>query len=681
MRARHAAFNLSPGQLTNSWRGKPDGAVATVLVRISSHRTRVHTGAPGARTLVGSRALSCRRAAKLCRLREPLDAPRRLGSRWVVGRLSKRARQRRRALIRLRVPYIVGRVCFVPLRSARYVPRQPPSMPTSTSDSNVNSLSARQVDLLLRTVRAHHAHLSTAHEDARRDRPPGYLIDFDLLYRYMFDYDSYPDWSQELEYLLARSDTTYLVGPGTRIEIDKLMRRLRHDSPDMRRPADPAVAEEGLARLDALMGLPNLESNSPPDIDRPSFDLVKAALDRSRPRGTRGANRADALNWAAVMYLRQHADELGLAYFPYLLTGTIPLLNEAALDPRTSVAVSRNPADAIYSHVVRQVFPDASSALKHTIHMAFVLARAEHTLCTSEAYLTPKAFQREPDWERTISEDRVGEDLRAQLGQLAGFVHDPVVYEAQRVYDNAHLAATSLAQQRRPIARDTSEKPRKLFDLIAAITAALAASDHVTGGLKSLWDAVLQVRETKHAEFHTYELIDRDSTLPDSPYMTVEIHNKSDDHHLMVMRWPTSLDPTRVVEIFSQSFARHALDHVDLIIGTPEREFYFDAAMPLTLAELTAGMEEVNADDASHCSPEIAWIRLNSPAFDLYADVTPRPPRDARIGVFATEVDPLHVTDLYGGTSARYLFSTWITEALTHILTASSVPTTRVSLS
>lgn len=578
-------------------------------------------------------------------------------------------------------------------------------MPTTPSPK-VISFSANQVDLLLRTLRAHNAYLRAAHEDARNSirygLRPGYVLDFDLLYRYMFEYSKYPNWPHELDYLLSRADTQYIIGPGTQLEIDALMRRFRRRGPSTISRLDADATLLGLDRLDALLSLPNVQIDTPPDVDQEAYELVKGALDRTRRR-KQDANRADALNWAAVVALRRRAVTESLDYLPYLLTGTPPLLVEEPWDPAFELPVSRAPEAAIYSEVLCDLFPEASSALRHTVDMALAGAAAQHSLYSSPAYVSLFGFEEEPDWERAVADDRVTPVLRQQLNALAPFVNDPVVYEAQRLYDTAHLGTVSFAQRR----SDTNaQSPRRLFDLISGINAALSAADQSTGGLRSLWRTVLRFDPVAYASYTAFRLLDSDASVVKSPYLTVEVHPASAGAELptYIMRWFTSVDASTLVDSCSALFSRRKITQASLVVGGAAGTFEFEAELPINLAEIgeavsdCADREEamgrferrlgdrsdipesyaelaarIGDQSSTLVSPwesrsDVSWLRLNSSELDVYADLVAPLPREPALGVFTRDPVATDVVGMYCGTSARYLFAAWLCEALAHMV-------------
>ncbi len=393
---------------------------------------------------------------------------------------------------------------------------------------------------------------------------------------------------------------------------------------------------------------------------------------RRRGQGASDANRADALNWAAVVYLRRHAEALNETFHPYLLTATRPLLDEGAWSADIVAPVSRRPSDAIYTQVLLDAFSDPAEAANHTVEVAFQAAALDRDLRRSPAYLYPEDFQDEPEWERALEQNAVGSQLRHQLLALTEFVTDPVVTETQRIYDNAHLTAVSIVQQRGATPRESSGSPRRLFDLIVEVSAALQA-DTTTRSLASLWKTVLDLRVTKHEPGRiTYQLVDRGPSRKLAQYLVAERYLEAmpDSPHRaaeFVLRWPGSLNAADVIESLSRAFQRHEVKTVSVIVGTDHGVRYFGAEIPFTLSDLVSAVQEDERQDGDGLH-EVFWVRMGSDDFDLYADITPpRLTREPVVGVFVDRIQPDHLVDLYVHTAGRYVLPAWLRCALDSI--------------
>lgn len=549
--------------------------------------------------------------------------------------------------------------------------------------ANVDSLSARQVRLLLRTIADHKQHLDLAHDDAMRvartGLRPAYLLDFDLLYMYMFEYDEHVNWAQEFQFLISSPDTQYIIGPGTQTELVRLRQR---DRPGRVSASDIARRLPELARL---LRAPNVVAYEDllgsMEVDEDAYDVALATLDRWRRARKEEANQADALNWAAIVHLRRNLPRLAGIGFPYLLTGTEPLLREEVWDAALGAPISRGPAAAIYSQVLFDVFPDPTVAMRHTVDAAFRTAMVERDLRISPAYIDPDRHQDELDLESALEQGRIGDSLRAQLMSLREFVNDRVIYMAQRVYDNADLMAENVAQQQDPSRTGRPhESPRRLFDLIAGLDAAMAAEEETGAGdrgLASLWSTVLKLQVNEHDDYIVYELQDRGGRAGKPAYFSLEVHALTDAERLFVMRWPGELDAANVLKAVASSFERHDERNVELVIGTSADVLTFDAEIPVFLDEIVEAVADAHIESATSSDKgEFRWARFNGQAFDLYADVATEMPHDPVVGVFAPSVHAAHVTDLYQKSSARYLFAAWLRAALSHIANLVESPST-----
>jgi len=557
-------------------------------------------------------------------------------------------------------------------------------MPVTLADEHtsarppIDSLSASQVGLLLRTVSAHRDHLDAAHHDARNllhgRLRPAYVLDFDLLYRYMFEHDSAPDWSQALTYLLQSFDTTYIVGPGTETEIQRLLGELPApgDAPLGQGPTAD-LAEAGLARLHNLLSQDNVLAGDdiPSGSNDAAYQQVKLSLDSARRRAPL-ANHADALNWAYVVHLRRNVYECDLGYFPYLLTSTTLLLDDHALDPDHAAVIARSTQAAIYCKVLLDVYPDPVAAMRHTVELAFESAKIERSLRLSPAYVDPTRFNEEEiDWEQVLSRHDVTPDFEATIATLASYFNDEVLYEAQRIYDNTYFAATSQAQFG-GIYPFVGQTPRRLFDLISAISGALATDDRRRArGLESVWESVLELKFSEVLECVTVALVDRSSRVGRPPYLVIEVHPPAPGRvlPLFIMRWPSSRDAAGLVGAFTDSFVGQSVTDLSMTMGTSQRVYEFDARLPITLDEMSEALlgEVRKSADPGAAPTELMWFRADSPMFDLYADIQAPVPQDALVGVFGEELTALPIAKLYSETSSRYLFSAWLRAALTEI--------------
>jgi hypothetical protein len=578
---------------------------------------------------------------------------------------------------------------------------------TLDNGREVDSLSARQVTRLLDSLELHREMLQVGHVDAMRLKQehlrPGYLLDFELIFRHMFRAEERPDWAQELQYLFGHEETTFLIGPGTKLEIDKFIKSVGFPldadrMPESRRRLlrrergreyglDEATIKLGIYRLRELLTHSNVklwEDIQRPDIDVEAFNTAKAALDAHR--GSHGtSNLADAMNWAAVIYLRRYGKDMGLDYSPYLLTATKPLLNEKSWSREIVGPVSRRPSDAIYIEVLLETFEDPSEAVDYTIRVAFNAATLERDLRLTPAYLNPAEHQADPEFARAIEENLVTDTLRNQLARLTDFITDPVIARTQRIYDNASLATASVTQQRGEVLPALTRSPRKLFDLIVEVNAALHAKGG-RSGLADLWDRALELKVKRHESGRaTYELLDRATKRRPLQYLVLERYPpEARDPELepigtkqtgpaeaaqFVLRWPSALDAEDVLELFAESFARHKEDTVELTVGTDAGTEQFGANLPITLEELMQTIAEEPSLGKEDGVAQLRWLRMRCTAFDLYADVSPPGmTSEPVIGVFVEQLNIEHLQALYERSCARYLFRAWLTRALEMIV-------------
>lgn len=564
--------------------------------------------------------------------------------------------------------------------------------------NEVASLSAGQVESLLRTLEIHRDLLQVGHEDARRlarqGLRPAYLLDFELIFRFVFKPEDRPEWTSEFQYLLERENTRFLIGPGTRLEIEQFMYSAGYvidadGSPQELAPGigsqevyglDAETIEVGVYRLCRLLNEPNVSSYDDlvdqGDFDAESkqaYDTAKAALDmRRRGRIGANANRSDALNWAAVLYLRRHFEELQTGFHPYLLTATKPLLDERTWSAEISYPVSRRPSGAIYTETLLDLFESPIEAANHTLEMAFNAAALDRDLRLTPAYMYPDDYREEPLWEKVVENNLATDELKRQLDALAEFVSDPVIAETQRIYDNARLAASSAVAQRGAVLRAIDESPRKLFDLIVELSAALGAGRGTA--VADLWQTVLELTAAELPRRLSYQLSERGSGSRRTRYLVADYYSPSTSdldaegstsgHY--VLRWASSLDADAVFASFSRAFQRHGIDQVDLAVGTDCEIQEFGARIPVSLDDLIAVLRRPESDSAVLLEPlPIRWIRMSAEPFDLYADIPSDDfAREPIVGVFVDNINPSHLEDLYLRTCARYVLPVWLRAAL-----------------
>lgn len=527
--------------------------------------------------------------------------------------------------------------------------------------------------------------LDVGRVDARRlateGLQPGYLIDFQLLYCYSFEALDRPDWVQELQFLFDHADTKFVVGPGTDLELKRFLSlngfTIRGDgSPEQisspvvgRRRAHPRLDDTtfalGISRLSKTLARANVLAHTALEglqIDEHVQKTVEEALARRRP-GAIEANRSDALNWATVVHLQSTSGSGNmLGFYPYLLTATGHLLYGAwgLADP--SDRISRRPTAAIYTLILLEQFPDPAIAVEHIDSITHQARELERGLKLTPAYLNPDDYQDERDWEPILENGLVAPAFRSKLQKLTHFITDPVVTETQRIYDNVALAQASVAREHDDLAT-MKESPRKLFDLIVEICAALNTGGG-QGVLADLWRSALHLEITQHYGHTIYELL---SPGDKHPYWTVERYQDPDDPTLTeyVLRWPSALDATNVLATFCRAFDRHDVSGVSLITGSDSGIERFEAPLPTTRHDIAAALQTATKGRSrSNDEPRLLWLRMGCVDFDLYADIVPPSlTEEPTIGVFVNELRPVHLEDLYIRTSGRYVLPAWLRRA------------------
>ncbi len=558
---------------------------------------------------------------------------------------------------------------------------------TNTGEA-LDSLSTKQVSLLLRTLRRHTRLLEASHHDARRrmatGKHPAYLIDYQLVWRYMYEEESHRERVLELEYLFSCLDVQFLIGLGTQMEIlanlakstglDPTSPRFRQagslreycqeSSSPQQADAEQSLSNlllksprdvQALTRLRDLLERPNMRSvvDTMPGVDRydqGTYDLARAVLDAARPNLTDN-NAADAINLGQVVALRKSDFE----YFPFLLTEATFLLDDTrfAGDPMgpdydLKTDVCRTPLTAIYSRVAAHTHPAPSEIVKHTSGLTYAAAKLRYDLEMSRGYQETVAERTNQEWQALVRDNRLPAVFMEHLAELSRFVEDPLVTETQRIYDNLATTRMNWASQRGDVKSVAS--PRRLFDLILNVTRTFEARQQGKSGFDETWKAAVRFESTKRASFTLCTFRDHRS-IAANPYLEAEVHAK---HY--VCRWAAEGELERTISAFSGVLMKRGVSQAVLQVGFHEDVVEFDAILPLTVGELIAEFET-----------PAAWIRLNSPVFDLYADVLCSPEVTPVVGVIARNLNRDDIADLFQITSSRFLFHAWVLQALEHV--------------
>jgi hypothetical protein len=550
-----------------------------------------------------------------------------------------------------------------------------------------STLTLRQVETLVRALRRHQVLLDGAHWDARRllvsGRRPAYVLSAGTLFSYMFPSSEHPEWQLELSFLFERSATQFYIGPGALTELDGLLHAANSQltSAQGTEVTGPGVipatyihglSEDrlrvGIARVARLVRSSNCRLYSqlvdPPSVDEKTYDVARAILDRTASRLTEGSKLSDALDWAAVVYLRRRLAEVLPDAYPYLLLTEVSPLHEALVG-REEEPVARRADEAIYSEVLLDLCPDPAEAQRHTVEISFQAAIAERELRSAPAYGERVALVEEaaPD---ARGQSSLPDDGPPRLfAEVAEFVRDPVVRETQRIYDN--LAALAAGDLPRDNSQVEALPPGMVFDLVAALDAELRHGR--SRGLEGIWTSVLEVRSYRRGSRTIYEVCDRGSDATAIPYLVIEAYSATaaDQRDQFVARWPSSLDAATILAAFSSAFERHGVAAIGLAIGTYDKITQWQTETPVTLADVSAFLEKDRRGDprGDMSGGDMRWISISAPPFTLYADITPLGlASNPVISVSSHALDASWIASLYRSTSGRYLVPTWLADVL-----------------
>lgn len=439
----------------------------------------------------------------------------------------------------------------------------------SQSGEDLDTLSTREVTLLLRTLRRHTRLLEASHHDARRllatGKQPAYLVDYQLIWRFMYEAESHPERVLELEYLFSCQDVQFLIGLGTQMEILRDLARntgLDPTSPELRDSksladylksytSDRAInAEQALAdvltksprevsaltRLQDLLARPNvlIALDSPAGADayeQATYDLARAVLDAARPQLTDN-NAADAVNLGQVVALRSSS----LEFYPFLLTEASFLLDDTrfagdhyAVDYDLRTDICRTPVTAIYSRVAAHTHAFPREIMQNTSRLKYAAAKLRYDLEMSRGYQESVAERTGEEWQSLVKENRLAEIFMNHLAELSRFVEDPLVTETQRIYDNLAMTRKNWASQRGDVRSIAS--PRRLFDLILNVTRTFEARREGTSAFDEAWKTAVRVETTDRGNFTLCSFRDHKAVAA-SPYLEVEVHAEH-----FVCRW------------------------------------------------------------------------------------------------------------------------------------------------
>ena len=582
-------------------------------------------------------------------------------------------------------------------------PESPPALDSLPSD---------QITMLLRTIRLHRDLLDAAHQDAKRLAScgfgPCYLLDYQLLYRRMY---GAPESVVEMQHLLRQDDLTFIIGHGTMMEIcfhvhemtNIDLRYTRYPISDYDRlstsfPLVTAASElnislelllKGTKHVKALENLRDVLERKNVEylwviekdlgesvVDQHAYEVALRLL-KSFPGRERKlySNIADALNFASVVGLRRvWTARPDATLFPYLLTETDPLLEEEewADDPETqrwgfTPTVTRKTINAFYSYLtLSQCAPgflnssqldreQAARLADRAVELTLKAARIETQLKSSHGYADgPPSSIAESTWEDIAIGGRVSDSLAEQLKLLSTFIRDPVIAEAQRVYDNVRRTVANLST---PVGiPQAASSTRRLFDIILSLSRVLSEKTIPGESISFLWSSAVERKVVDAQRWQTLSYSRHDEDVASPPYLEVEKHE-----NFSIVRWPTRVDLKTLLTLFSTSFERHNVDKGVLYVGLRDEVLIFEMSPPVTLEELYE-VVPTKADTGERM--KVHWIRFDSEPMDLYADVLTEVNVDPIVGIIATKFEVDHVVELFKTTSSRFLFDSWLRAVL-----------------
>ncbi|MCU1528714.1 MAG: hypothetical protein JWP75_2477 [Frondihabitans sp.] len=562
----------------------------------------------------------------------------------------------------------------------------------------MDSLTSEQVSLLLRSLKLHRSLLDATHQDAVRlmdGTRPCYVVDYQLLHRFMYNEDDNAEALVEFLYLLQQDEVQLILGHGTAIEILYRVQRTTgipvqllqsvsgYESfiasfPILSTRLDETLADvvkeapqhgRAIARLADVLQHKNVQyiwhiegQRDASVLDREAYNAALGVLNSVRKKRYY-PNAADAMNFADVVGLRRLQVNNPSEAFPFLLTDTRPLLDEArwANDPVAerlayTGQVSRNPLTAIYSHLF---LPNdvtwAQEATTKTIDLAFEIALLERTLRKSKGYKQRVSLHEGDDWEDIATHKRVTPSLSRQLTLLSDFLSDPIVTEFQRIYDNSRLTVANWTAQRGDV--NPIDSPQRVFDVVMSVAKVLNEQAQPDTGVANLWSSLLERHIDPSPEWTTLTYRQTGQSRPAGYYLQVERQAK-----FTTFRWPNGTETPDLLKAFTAAFRRHGVSEVVFYAGTDSEVISFRCILPVTNEDLRSGIQE--ASEKIEGLGQVLWLRMSHELFDLYADLilTEGPDEDSIIGVSVSSEDALdggHLRELYWATSRRFLFGSW----------------------
>lgn len=561
--------------------------------------------------------------------------------------------------------------------------RPPADSPKPTTD---HGLSTREVVQLLGRIEEHDTYLEAASADAERawrlNLAPAYLVDFQLIHRYIYLNENHPDWLAELTFLFEQPGIQFIIGPGTLIELANHLTLVQeslensvgidHTVPSLNALRtflaliDKMIKEiitahpnelYAIHRLDELLRRSSFvhysELEGPLlDPDPEAYRVASAAMKRYRPDRRKAApNLADALNFAATVTLRRATITGAFPVFPYLLTATPSLLNEGqwSYDPGASWGfsspISRSPRSAVASHVVMTSFDDLDRGVQHCEDMRVEASQVRRQVKRLRRSSRPYAGLHGQDWESLIDHSLLDNESQATIKRVAAFFDDDVIYRVQHVVENLEmLIATFQADQNQFL--ESVAASRRLVSLVIRVARTLDDSRRkAAASVGEMWRLAVLARTTEGKSYQGLEFLDRDTGQ-----RLLIAHAERAGSVAVTYSWPTFLDLGLALAFFNFVSQAHNVSAGTIVYGTPNGVWEAPVVFPVTLEELE---KSVGSDGPVH------WVRVDTAAFTLYSELVRKIGDEATLSFRSSKADVTQLASMYEATARNYVFPSW----------------------
>lgn len=561
---------------------------------------------------------------------------------------------------------------------------------------------ARAEDLL-DVLALHGRWLQETSNDARRAAHfgllPTYLIDFQVLYVYAFIAERFPAAASGANYLLRHTEVDLRIGPGTAFELleeindvfeskaaTRALRGLRdaasRGSEEIYGPLNDVIGHLldllnktaakkgrgpfGIYLLSSLIseGRIGMLDMSVANLD---FDLVKslsASLDAMRPRFPR-SNFADALNYAAVIDSRTRREQgEQLAPSLYLLTNSQPLFNERLLPAGTGSAVqhpiSRDLSTALYSALAFEHSESPLALAELTLDHSLRAAHLRALLIRHELEHGYVGHVTEHQLAHAAASNRLTDDTRTALTELADLLSDPIILHTQEIFDDLNVVAANISKQRGEFEGIVASSSRLMEFLIDLGNMVKAGTFAVSGAST----AALRYEDLDFGKYSKRRIFLQYSKTKD-PILTLEKHRGGGGHPNFIVNWPSSQDSELVLRSFNDAYANHGIKEVEATFG-----FQKSSGAESDIERWRVGLPLEISDLASLANDErgvVCWIRMDAPgSFSLFADIVSHDPGQSSmiVGVGGRDLIAEHVARLHEETSSRYILTEWVVSAL-----------------